>query len=67
MSASKRRVFMLSPLFILAWIAAAAAQDAPAPTQPTTPQQHVKIAFVQIDGDPRYTPIRASDLSLIHI
>jgi ABC transporter substrate binding protein (PQQ-dependent alcohol dehydrogenase system) len=61
MSASKRRVFMLSPLFILAWIAAAAAQDAPAPTQPTTPQQHVKIAFVQIDDDPRYIPIRASD------
>ena len=29
--------------------------------QPTSPQQHVKIAFVQIDGDPRYAPIRASD------
>jgi ABC transporter substrate binding protein (PQQ-dependent alcohol dehydrogenase system) len=58
---STRWTAKLSPLFILAWIAAAAAQDAPAPTQPTTPQQHVKIAFVQIDGDPRYAPIRASD------
>src|SRR5580692_11069250 len=52
---STRWAAMLSPLFILAWIAAAAAQDAP------SPQQHVKIAFVQIDSDPRYTPIRASD------
>ena len=52
---------MLSPLFVLALIATAAAQDAPAPSSPTSPQQHVKIAFVQVDGDPRYAPIRASD------
>jgi ABC transporter substrate binding protein (PQQ-dependent alcohol dehydrogenase system) len=51
----------LSPLFVLASIATAAAQDAPAPSSPTSPQQHVKIAFVQVDGDPRYAPIRASD------
>jgi ABC transporter substrate binding protein (PQQ-dependent alcohol dehydrogenase system) len=50
---------MLSPFLVLAWIAAAAAQDASVPTQPTAPQQHVKIAFVQIDGDPRYAPVRA--------
>ena len=61
MGSSTRWAAMLGPLFILAWIAAAAAQDAPAPTQPTAPQQHVKIAFVQVDGDPRYAPIRASD------
>jgi len=47
----------------VAWAAAAAAQDAPAPTRTTsTPaRQHVKIAFVQVDGDPRYAPIIASD------
>jgi ABC transporter substrate binding protein (PQQ-dependent alcohol dehydrogenase system) len=28
-------------------------------TQPMNPQQHVKIAFVQIENDPRYEPIRA--------
>ncbi len=43
----------------------ARAQDAPAqntsaPVQ-SAPQQSVKIGFVQIDGDPRYEPIRASD------
>jgi ABC transporter substrate binding protein (PQQ-dependent alcohol dehydrogenase system) len=58
---STRWAVKLSPLFILAWIATAAAQDASAPSSPTSPQQHVKIAFVQIDGDPRYAPIRASD------
>ena len=52
---------ILSQFFVLALIATAAAQDAPAPSSPTSPQQHVKIAFVQIDGDPRYAPIRASD------
>jgi ABC transporter substrate binding protein (PQQ-dependent alcohol dehydrogenase system) len=50
---------MLSPFLVLTWIAAAAAQDASVPTQPTAPQQHIKIAFVQVDGDPRYAPIRA--------
>jgi ABC transporter substrate binding protein (PQQ-dependent alcohol dehydrogenase system) len=51
----------LGPLLVLGWIAAAAAQNAPAPPQPAAPQQHVRIAFVQVDGDPRYEPIRASD------
>lgn len=45
-------------LFGLAGVAAAAAQEAPAPAPP---RQHVKIAFVQVDGDPRYAPIVASD------
>jgi ABC transporter substrate binding protein (PQQ-dependent alcohol dehydrogenase system) len=52
---------ILSPLCVLALIVTAATQDAPAPSSTTSPQQHVKIAFVQIRGDPRYTPIRASD------
>src|SRR5580704_4620771 len=58
---SRWRPAILSPLFVLALISTAAAQDAPAPGSPTSPQQHVKIAFVQVDGDPRYAPIRASD------
>jgi ABC transporter substrate binding protein (PQQ-dependent alcohol dehydrogenase system) len=45
----------------LAWAAAAAARDAPAPATSAPTQQHVKIAFVQVDGDPRYAPIIASD------
>jgi len=52
-----RRWAALAPLLVLASVATAAAQTAPA--QP--PQQHVKIAFVQVDGDPRYTPIQATD------
>ena len=59
--ASKRWVHVLGPLLCLAWSLAAAAQDVPAPTQPAAPQQHVKITFVQVDSDPRYAPIRASD------
>jgi ABC transporter substrate binding protein (PQQ-dependent alcohol dehydrogenase system) len=59
MGASKRWAHGLGALLCLAWPLTAAAQDVPAPSQP--PQQHVKIAFVQVDGDPRYAPIRASD------
>jgi ABC transporter substrate binding protein (PQQ-dependent alcohol dehydrogenase system) len=51
---------LLGPLLAFG-LTAAAAQDAQPPAQPAAPQQHVKIAFVQIDGDPRYAPIRASD------
>jgi ABC transporter substrate binding protein (PQQ-dependent alcohol dehydrogenase system) len=51
----------LGPLLVLGWIGAAAAQTAPAPPPPAAPQQHVRIAFVQVEGDPRYAPIRASD------
>jgi ABC transporter substrate binding protein (PQQ-dependent alcohol dehydrogenase system) len=61
MAASKRWAHVLGPLLCLAWPLTAAAQDVPAPTQPAAPQQHVEIAFVQVDGDSRYTPIRASD------
>jgi ABC transporter substrate binding protein (PQQ-dependent alcohol dehydrogenase system) len=47
----------------LACVVAAAAQQVPAPARstPAPPQNHVKIAFVQVDGDPRYEPIVASD------
>jgi ABC transporter substrate binding protein (PQQ-dependent alcohol dehydrogenase system) len=61
MAVSKRWARGLAPLFCLALPLTAAAQNVPAPSQPATPQQHVKIAFVQVDGDPRYAPIRASD------
>ncbi len=52
---------LICPLLVLGWIATAAAQNAPAAGQPAAPQQHVQITFVQIDGDPRYEPIRAGD------
>jgi ABC transporter substrate binding protein (PQQ-dependent alcohol dehydrogenase system) len=49
-------------LLALAWAAAAAAQQPLAPAQATSApaQQHVKIAFIQVDGDARYAPIIAS-------
>jgi ABC transporter substrate binding protein (PQQ-dependent alcohol dehydrogenase system) len=55
------RVVALSLLLLVGALATAAAQDtpAPAPTQPAAPQQHVKIGFVEVEGDPRYEPIRA--------
>ncbi len=46
-------------LLVMALTATAVAQNAPAP--PAAPQQHVRIAFVQVDNDPRYAPIQASD------
>jgi ABC transporter substrate binding protein (PQQ-dependent alcohol dehydrogenase system) len=61
MGLPKRRAIVLGPFLILACIAAAKAQDTTAPTQQAASPQHVKIAFVQVDGDPRYAPIRASD------
>jgi len=53
----------LAPLLLAGALATAAAQSTqtPPPAQPAAPQQHVKIAFVQVDGDPRYEPIRAAD------
>jgi ABC transporter substrate binding protein (PQQ-dependent alcohol dehydrogenase system) len=45
-----------------AFTAVAAAQNGRAPASTTSaPTQHVKIAFVQVDGDPRYAPVVASD------
>jgi ABC transporter substrate binding protein (PQQ-dependent alcohol dehydrogenase system) len=51
------------PLAVLAAVSLAAGQDVPAPVpaQPPVPQQHIRIGFVQVDGDPRYQPIIASD------
>jgi ABC transporter substrate binding protein (PQQ-dependent alcohol dehydrogenase system) len=51
--------FVLALLLVGGSLTAAAAQDGPSPPQqPAPPQQHIKIAFVQIDGDPRYDPVR---------
>jgi ABC transporter substrate binding protein (PQQ-dependent alcohol dehydrogenase system) len=51
--------FVLALLLVGGSLTAAAAQNGPSPPQqPATPQQHIKIAFVQIDGDPRYDPVR---------
>jgi ABC transporter substrate binding protein (PQQ-dependent alcohol dehydrogenase system) len=50
---------LLAPLFLLGSHAVVVAQSAPAPAQPATPQQQIKISFIQVDGDPRYQPIRA--------
>ena len=43
----------LAALLACGTLAVASAQNAPSP-----PAQHVTIAFVQIDGDPRYEPVR---------
>jgi hypothetical protein len=43
----------LALLFFGGALVCAAAQDGPAQ------RQHVKIAFVEIDNDPRYEPVRA--------
>ena len=51
--------FVLALLLVGGSLAPAAAQNGPSPPQqPAPPQQHIKIAFVQIDGDPRYDPVR---------
>jgi ABC transporter substrate binding protein (PQQ-dependent alcohol dehydrogenase system) len=50
---------VLTPVAVLTWAATASAQDLRAAAQPAAPQ-HVKIAFVQVDDDPRYEPIEAS-------
>jgi ABC transporter substrate binding protein (PQQ-dependent alcohol dehydrogenase system) len=50
----------LSAALLCGFVAATLAQNAP-PDQPAPPQQHIRIAFVQIDGDPRYQPVVASD------
>jgi ABC transporter substrate binding protein (PQQ-dependent alcohol dehydrogenase system) len=60
-SGAPKRWAVPGPLLVMAWAVAAAAQNAQAPAPPAAPQQHVKIAFVQVDGDQRYEPVRASD------
>src|SRR5260370_23434969 len=37
---------------------AAPAQPTPPPQQPPQPQQKLTIGFVEIEGDPRYEPIK---------
>jgi ABC transporter substrate binding protein (PQQ-dependent alcohol dehydrogenase system) len=48
----------LAALLLVGSLAAAAAQNAPSLPQPAPLTQHIKIAFVQIDGDRRYEPVR---------
>jgi ABC transporter substrate binding protein (PQQ-dependent alcohol dehydrogenase system) len=54
-----RCAVLLSLFFVFVSIAAAAAQNEPTPAQTSAPPQNVKIAFIQIEGDPRYEPVRA--------
>jgi len=56
---SKPVATVLSLLLLGGSLVVAAAQNGPEPAQPPAPQQHVKIGFVQVEGDPRYEPIRA--------
>ena len=44
-------------LGLLGFAASAFAQTAP--TSPAPPRQHVSIGYVEIEGDPRYEPVRA--------
>src|SRR5260370_10207298 len=44
-------------LALLGLVAPAFAQ--PAPSSPAPPRQHISIGYVEIEGDPRYEPIRA--------
>jgi ABC transporter substrate binding protein (PQQ-dependent alcohol dehydrogenase system) len=53
---TKSRAATLALLFFFGLISITAAQNA---AQPAGPQQHVKIGFIQVEGDPRYEPIRA--------
>src|SRR5215471_4858253 len=46
-------------LLVLVFVVEAAAQTASTSTQPTAASQHVKIAFVEVERDPRYRPIFA--------
>lgn len=50
---NKAACIALALVFSGVALAAAAAQDAP------PPRPHVKIGFIEIEGDPRYAPIRA--------
>ena len=54
-----KRAVVLAPALLIGALAAASAQNVPAPPQPAEPRQHVRIGFVEIEGDERYEPIRA--------
>jgi ABC transporter substrate binding protein (PQQ-dependent alcohol dehydrogenase system) len=54
----RRRAFAHPTLWLLLTLAVPAlAQQAP--TAPAAPRQHVAIGYVEIEGDPRYEPVRA--------
>ena len=60
----KHAVSALSALVLAGVVAAAVAQPAPPASAPAAaasaaPRQHVVIGYVDIEGDPRYEPVRA--------
>jgi ABC transporter substrate binding protein (PQQ-dependent alcohol dehydrogenase system) len=58
--AKPRRRAFAHPTFAIALLALAAPVLAqPAPPAPAAPRQHVAIGYVEIEGDPRYEPVRA--------
>jgi ABC transporter substrate binding protein (PQQ-dependent alcohol dehydrogenase system) len=57
--ASKRRAIPLISVLVFAFMVVMGAQTALTATLPAPALQHVKIAFVKVEGDPRYEPIRA--------
>src|ERR1700688_1446237 len=58
--AKPRRRAFAPPTFAIALLALTAPVLAqPAPPAPAAPRQHVAIGYVEIEGDPRYEPVRA--------
>jgi ABC transporter substrate binding protein (PQQ-dependent alcohol dehydrogenase system) len=55
---ASRLLAALALLVPFGMLAAALAQNAP-PDQPAPHQQHVKIGFIEVEGDARYEPLRA--------
>src|ERR1700691_2075777 len=39
----------------------------PAPPAPAQPRQHISIGYVEIEGDPRYEPVRAYERLILKI
>jgi ABC transporter substrate binding protein (PQQ-dependent alcohol dehydrogenase system) len=52
-------LYALFALFGLLAIAAPALAQQPAPPAAAQPRQHVTVGYVEIEGDPRYEPVRA--------
>jgi len=55
----RRRAFAHPTFALLVLTLAAPALAQPAPPAPAAPRQHVAIGYVEIEGDPRYEPVRA--------
>src|SRR5258708_3374511 len=58
--AKAQRCAFAPPTFLIAFAALVAPAFAQtAPPSPVPPRQHISIGYVEIEGDPRYEPIRA--------